>query len=61
MQFMDDAIYELLQRGAVAPYEALMKAIDKNRFTKFLPPDETHLNDAVRAAPDDVRPPRATS
>src|SRR2546423_14144470 len=40
MQFMDDAIYALLEKGAVSPHEAFMKAIDKNRFKPFLPPDE---------------------
>src|SRR6266566_2319222 len=37
MQFMDDAIYALLQSGTVTPHEAFMKAIDKNRFKQFLP------------------------
>ena len=36
MQFMDDAIWTLMQRGTVAPMEAYMKAIDKNRFRAFL-------------------------
>ena len=40
MQFMDDAIWALLQQGAVSPHEAYMKAIDKNLFKKFLPADE---------------------
>jgi len=30
-----------------------MKAIDKNRFKTFLPPDEEHLGDAAGAVPDD--------
>ena len=37
MQFMDDAIWALLQQGIVSPHEAFMKAIDKNLFKKFLP------------------------
>src|SRR5438552_3738872 len=53
MQFMDDAIWALLQQGIVTPHEAFMKAIDKNRFKTFLPPDEEHLGDAAGAVPDD--------
>src|SRR6201984_3059862 len=53
MQFMDDAIWTLLQQGIVNPHEAFMKAIDKNRFKKFLPPEEAHLGDAAGAVPDD--------
>src|SRR5207249_6536285 len=53
MQFMDDAIWALLQQGIVTPHEAFMKAIDKNRFKKFLPPEEEHLGDAAGAVPDD--------
>jgi twitching motility protein PilT len=53
MQFMDDAIWTLLQRGIVSPHEAFMKAIDKNRFKKFLPEEEQHLGDAAGAVPDD--------
>ena len=47
MQFMDDAIWTFLQQGVVSPHEAFMKAIDKNRFKKFLPPEEEHLGDAL--------------
>jgi twitching motility protein PilT len=58
MQFMDDAIWALLQQGVVTPHEAFMKAIDKNRFKKFLPPEEEHLGDAAGAVPkDEHRPP----
>src|SRR3954467_15154460 len=32
MQFMDDAIWALLQQGIVSPHEAFMKATDRNRF-----------------------------
>ena len=40
MQFMDDAIQALLDDGTVTPMEAYMKAIDKQRFAKFLPTDD---------------------
>jgi twitching motility protein PilT len=53
MQFMDDAIWSLLQQGIVSPYEAFMKAIDKNRFKKYLPAEDEHLGDAAGAVPDD--------
>jgi len=36
MQFMDDAINNLLQQGIVNPQEAYMKAIDKQRFAPLL-------------------------
>src|SRR5216117_1104036 len=51
MQFMDDAIYALLQNGTVTPHEAFMKAIDKNRFKQFLPAEDEHLGDAAGAVP----------
>jgi twitching motility protein PilT len=57
MQFMDDAIWSLLQKGIVSPHEAFMKAIDKNLFKRFLPPEEEHLGDAAGAAPEDERRP----
>jgi twitching motility protein PilT len=58
MQFMDDAIWALLQQGLISPHEAFMKAIDKNLFKKFLPVDEAGLANAAGAAPDDeVHPP----
>src|ERR1700716_763437 len=53
IQFMDDAIWTLLQQGIVTPHEAFMKAIDKNRLKKFLPPEEEHLGDAAGAVPED--------
>ena len=56
MQFMDDAIFALLQEGIVSPHEAFMKAIDKNRFKDFLPPDEAHLGDAAGAVDERERP-----
>lgn len=37
MQFMDQAIMKQLEAGNVTPFEAYMKAIDKDRFKKFLP------------------------
>src|SRR5205807_3628036 len=40
MQFMDDAIWSVMQKGIVSPHEAYMKAIDKNRFKVFLPEEE---------------------
>src|ERR1043166_4544583 len=52
MQFMDDAIWALLQRGVVSAHEAFMKAIDKNRFKPFLPAEDEHLGDAAGAVPD---------
>src|SRR5437868_5485612 len=55
MQFMDDAIHALLQKGAVSPHEAFMKAIDKNRFKQFLPADEQGLGNSAGAAPEDVK------
>jgi len=39
MQFMDDAIWSVMQQGKVSPIEAYMKAIDKNRFRMFLGDD----------------------
>ncbi|KAB2646018.1 MAG: PilT/PilU family type 4a pilus ATPase [Verrucomicrobia bacterium] len=43
MQFMDDAIWSVMQQGIVTPHEAYMKAIDKNRFRVFLPPEDSGL------------------
>jgi twitching motility protein PilT len=43
MQFMDDAIWSVMQQGMVSPHEAYMKAIEKNRFRVFLPPEEQVL------------------
>lgn len=36
MQFMDDAIMDVLKQGIVSPTEAYMKAIDKQRFEPYL-------------------------
>ena len=55
MQFMDDAIFALLQSGTVAPREAFMKAIDKNRFKRFLSTEEQSLGHAAGAVPDDEK------
>jgi twitching motility protein PilT len=55
MQFMDDAIWTLLQKGIVSPHEAFMKAIDKNLFKKFLPPEEEAFGNSAGAAPDDEK------
>jgi twitching motility protein PilT len=55
MQFMDDAIWTLLQQGTVSPHEAFMKAIDKNRFKNFLPEAEQAFANSAGAAPDDER------
>src|SRR5215210_1914948 len=49
MQFMDDAIWALLQQGVVTPHEAYMKAIDKNRFKVFLPEEEAELANSAGA------------
>lgn len=43
MQFMDDAIWRVMQQGIVSPLEAYMKAIDKNRFKVFLPEEAAEL------------------
>ena len=53
MQFMDDAIWAILQKGIVSPYEAFMKAIDKNRFKQHLPAEEAALGNAAGSVPDD--------
>ncbi len=58
MQFMDDAIWAVLQQGIVSPHEAFMKAIDKNLFKKFLPPEEQGFVNSTGSTPDDEqRPP----
>ena len=55
MQFMDDAIWELLDKGIVSAYEAFMKAIDKNRFKPFLSPEEAALADAAGSVREDEK------
>jgi twitching motility protein PilT len=55
MQFMDDAIFALLENGTVTAHEAFMKAIDKNRFKQFLLAEDEHLGDAAGSVPDDEK------
>jgi twitching motility protein PilT len=55
MQFMDDAIWALLEKGIVSAHEAFMKAIDKNRFKPFLAAEEEALGNAAGAVPDDEK------
>src|SRR5881227_1826669 len=57
MQFMDDAIWALLQKGIVSPHEAFMKAIDKSRFKPFLSAEEEALADAAGGVRNDERRP----
>jgi len=57
MQFMDDAIWALLEKGIVSPHEAFMKAIDKRRFKPFLSADDEALANAAGGIRDDERPP----
>src|SRR5215470_12907081 len=57
MQFMDDAIWALLERGIVSAHEAFMKAIDKSRFRPFLLPEEESLADAAGSTRDEERRP----
>jgi twitching motility protein PilT len=51
MQFMDESIWSKLREGIISPQEAYMKAIDKNRFKKFLPPELAALGNASGEAP----------
>src|SRR6266704_1643677 len=55
MQFMDDAIWALLERDIVSPHEAFMKAIDKNRFKPLLSPEDEALANAAGSVRDDER------
>ena len=55
MQFMDDAIWALLEKNIVSPHEAFMKAIDKDRFKPFLSAEEEALANAAGAVPDDEK------
>ncbi|MDP0489741.1 MAG: type IV pilus twitching motility protein PilT [Verrucomicrobiota bacterium JB023] len=43
MQFMDESIWQKLQEGLISPEEAYMKAIDKTRFKRFLPAEQSAL------------------
>jgi len=49
MQFMDEAIWDCLQRGIVSPQEAYLKAIDKSRFKNFLPSEDAGLANSAGA------------
>lgn len=55
MQFMDDAIWEKLVEGNVAPQEAFMKAIDKSRFKPYLPPEAAALANSAGAGSDEEK------
>jgi len=55
MQFMDDAIWALFEKGIVSPHEAFMKAIDKHRFQPVLSPEEAALANAAGAVPEDEK------
>ena len=55
MQFMDDAIWALLEKGNVSPHEAFMKAIDKSRFRPFLSPEEEALGNAAGSVRNEER------
>ena len=57
MQFMDDAIWALLEKGIVSAHEAFMKAIDKSRFKPFLSPEEETLGNAAGCIGDDEKRP----
>jgi twitching motility protein PilT len=57
MQFMDDAIWALLEKGIVSSHEAFMKAIDKSRFKPFLSAEEEALANAAGNIRDDERRP----
>jgi twitching motility protein PilT len=55
MQFMDDAIWALLQKGIISAHEAFMKAIDKSRFKPFLSPEDEVLGNAAGCIGDDEK------
>ncbi len=57
MQFMDEAIWALLEKGIVSAHEAFMKAIDKSRFKPLLSPEEEALAHAAGSIRDDERRP----
>ena len=61
MQFMDDAIWALLEKGIVSPHEAFMKSIDKSRFKPFLSGEEEALANAAGGIRDDERRPPGNS
>jgi twitching motility protein PilT len=55
MQFMDDAIWALLEKGIVSAHEAFMKAIDKSRFKPLLSAEEEGLGNAAGSVPGDEK------
>jgi twitching motility protein PilT len=55
MQFMDDAIWALLENGIVSPHEAFMKAIDKSRFKPLLSPEDEALANAAGSVREDEK------
>ena len=57
MQFMDDAIWTLLQQGIVSPHEAFMKAIDKNLFRSSCRPTKPDWPTPLDPLPDDHQRP----
>lgn len=57
MQFMDDAIWTLLEQSIVSPHEAFMKAIDKSRFKPFLSAGEEALANAAGGIRNEERRP----
>jgi hypothetical protein len=55
MQFMDDAIWVLLEKGIVSPHEAFMKAIDKGRFKPLLSSEEAALANSAGSIREDEK------
>jgi twitching motility protein PilT len=55
MQFMDDAIWALWEKGIVSAHEAFMKAIDKGRFKPLLSPEEAALANAAGSVREDEK------
>src|SRR3989441_589016 len=55
MQFMDDTIWAVLEKGIVSPHEAFMKAIDKSRFKPLLSPEEAALANAAGSVREDEK------
>jgi twitching motility protein PilT len=55
MQFMDDAIWALLEKGIVSAHEAFMKAIEKRRFKPFLSPEDEALGNAAGSIGDNEK------
>src|SRR5438067_2344137 len=55
MQFMDDVIWALFEKGIVSPHEAFMKAIDKNRFKPLLSSEDAALAHAAGSVREDEK------